>query len=175
MMTDQLAVPTIPVRLPSFPCYAGAATAHVMKHLTERGGAAPVGVRAAVDRLLIDLCDEVRDVDAIADWFTGTVARDPWLGHRFGGRLVALPTAAVLRWVGAGGGVRGAVLATAGEVLHPRQLFAVPHAVAITWEDGFNFVDAHRTVTTPVLPIGLAEAHRRCQARAFLVYYLGEA
>ena len=161
---------------------AGAATAFVLRVLGSSTGAYTPGPHTIVDRVLFELSTEQegRDVGRVARWFAARAAELARLGHRYGARLVAFRTPAILEWVESGKGHRGAVLVTSGEILHPGAGIHAPHAVALTFEPGGRGSGALVGADPwpgmgrlAPLPAQLEDAHRRCLHRAFLLYSYG--
>jgi hypothetical protein len=160
---------------------AGAAAAFVLRRLGRAAGSYVPGRHGIIDRVLRELSteEEGRDVTRVARWFAVRTAELARLGHRCGARLVAFRTPAILDWVAAGKGHRGAVLITSGEVLHPRAGIRAPHALAVTFDSrergsGLVGMDPWPGIgQVAPLPRQLEEAHRRCLHRAFLLYSYG--
>jgi len=162
---------------------AGAATAFLLRRLGALAGGYAPGVQ---DQFLRELSvqSEGGDLARVARWFAGRTSELARLGNRVGARMVAIRTPAILDWVGAGEGHRGAVLATAGDVLHPGAGIQSAHAIAVACEstrrlgflqrDGLVGFDPWPGMgRLSPLPAQLEEAHRRCLHRAFLLYSYG--
>jgi len=164
---------------------AGAATAFVLRKLGKHAGSYAPGCHGIIDRVLFELSreEEGRDVARVARWFATREPELARLGHRYGARLVAFRTPTIFDWVAGGQGHRGAVLVTAGEILHPGAGITSPHAVALTFDpegrrrgrDALIGVDPWPGIgkLTPLPAERLADAHRRCLYRAFLLYSYG--
>jgi hypothetical protein len=181
------AAPTVEMQITRTAC-AGAATAFVMRKLGRSAGAYAPGAAAGpaqiMDRVLYELStdNQGRDLAHVQRWFAIRAAELARLGHRYGARLVAFRTAAILDWVATGHGHRGAVLVTAAEVLHPGAGVTGPHALAVTFDpaarrggrDALIAVDPWPGIGRMAPPPrSLEEAHRRCLNRAFLLYSYG--
>jgi hypothetical protein len=96
----------------------GAATAYLLRRIAYRAGAYAPGIQ---EQLFHEL-DTSRDggsIDKVQRWFAMRSDALAALGYRLQCRRVATPTAAILQWVAAGRGYRGAMLPTAFKTLHP--------------------------------------------------------
>jgi hypothetical protein len=118
---------------------AGAATAYLLRRIAYRAGAYAPGIQEHIFHEL-NTSREGGSIEKVQHWFTTRVSSLHELGYRLQCRRVATPTAAILDWVRAGRGYRGAMLPTAHRKLHPipdttgQQITSetIPHAVGIT-------------------------------------------
>jgi hypothetical protein len=118
---------------------AGAATAYLLRRIAYRAGAYAPGIQEHIFHEL-NTSREGGTIEKVQHWFTGRVSSLHELGYRLQCRRVATPTAAILDWVRAGRGYRGAMLPTTYKKLHPAPGSAgehiveenLPHAVGIT-------------------------------------------
>lgn len=117
----------------------GASTAYLLRRIAYRAGAYAPGIQEGMFHEL-NTSRDGGTIDKVQRWFNGRVGSLHELGYRLQARRVAIPTPALLDWVKAGKGYRGAMLPTdfrrlhpepgaAGEALPPD---AVAHAVGIT-------------------------------------------
>ena len=117
----------------------GAATAYLLRRIAYRAGAYAPGIQEHIFHEL-NTSREGGTIEKVQRWFTGRVSTLHELGYRLQCRRVATPTAAILEWVRAGRGYRGAMLPTSYTKLHPAPGAAgkdvvenmVAHAVGIT-------------------------------------------
>ena len=118
---------------------AGAATAYLLRRIAYRAGAYAPGIQEHIFHEL-NTSSEGGSIEKVQRWFTGRVSSLHELGYRLQCRRVATPTSAILEWVRAGRGYRGAMLPTNYRKLHPVPGTAgdevpddsVQHAVGIT-------------------------------------------
>src|SRR5512144_807770 len=118
---------------------AGAATAYLLRRIAYRAGAYAPGIQEHIFHEL-NTSREGGSIEKVQHWFTGRVSSLHELGYRLQCRRVATPTAAILEWVRAGRGYRGAMLPTSFKRLHPAPGAAgkdvaddaVAHAVGVT-------------------------------------------
>jgi hypothetical protein len=117
---------------------AGAATAYLLRRIAYRAGAYAPGIQEQIFHEL-NTASDGGSIERVQRWFTGRVSSLHELGYRLQCRRVATPTAAILDWVRAGRGYRGAMLPTAFRKLHTTidptmQDIAdsIAHAVGIT-------------------------------------------
>jgi hypothetical protein len=96
----------------------GAATAYLLRRIAYRAGAYAPGIQEFMFHELNTL-REGGNLDKVQRWFTGRMASLHELGYRLQYRRVATPTPAILDWVRAGRGYRGAMLPTNFAKLHP--------------------------------------------------------
>ena len=97
---------------------AGAATAYLLRRIAYRAGAYAPGIQEHIFHEL-NTSTEGGSIEKVQRWFTGRVSSLHELGYRLQCRRVATPTSAILEWVRAGRGYRGAMLPTAYRKLHP--------------------------------------------------------
>ena len=107
----------VPVFHTSTAC-AGAATAYILRRIAYRAGAYAPGIQEAMFHEL-NTSREGGGIDKVQRWFGGRVSTLHELGYRLQSRRVATPTPALLDWVRAGRGYRGALLPTSFKRLHP--------------------------------------------------------
>jgi hypothetical protein len=119
---------------------AGAATAYLLRRIAYRAGAYAPGIQEIVFHEL-NTSREGGNIEKVQRWFAGRVSSLHELGYRLQCRRVATPTAAILDWVKAGRGYRGAMLPTNFRKIHPQPGAAgtddkadenVAHAVGVT-------------------------------------------
>ena len=117
----------------------GAATAYLLRRIAYRAGAYAPGIQEFMFQEL-NAAREGGTLDKVQRWFATRVSMLHQLGYRLQCRRVATPTPAILDWVKAGKGYRGAMLPTNFKKLHPipgsagKECLddAVAHAVGIT-------------------------------------------
>lgn len=117
----------------------GAATAYLLRRIAYRAGAYAPGIQEFMFHEL-NTSREGGTLEKVQRWFATRVSSLHELGYRLQCRRVATPTAAILDWVKAGRGYRGAMLPTNYKKLHPipgsagKDVLddAVAHAVGIT-------------------------------------------
>jgi hypothetical protein len=120
---------------------AGAATAYLLRRIAYRAGAYAPGIQEIVFHEL-NTSREGGSIEKVQRWFTSRVTSLHELGYRLQCRRVATPTAAILDWVKAGRGYRGAMLPTNFKKIHPQAGAAgmeggpheesIAHAVGVT-------------------------------------------
>lgn len=118
---------------------AGAATAYLLRRIAYRAGAYAPGIQESMFHEL-NTSREGGSIEKVHHWFNGRVSSLHELGYRLQCRRVATPTSALVEWVKAGKGYRGAMLPTEYRRLHPEPGTAgadvvgdmLPHAVGIT-------------------------------------------
>ena len=119
---------------------AGAATAYLLRRIAYRAGAYAPGIQEIVFHEL-NTSREGGNIEKVQRWFAGRVSSLHELGYRLQCRRVATPTAAILDWVKAGRGYRGAMLPTNFRKIHPQPGAggvgdkadeSVAHAVGVT-------------------------------------------
>ena len=127
----------VPVFHTSTSC-AGAATAYLLRRIAYRAGAYAPGIQEIVFHELNTQRDG-GSIDKVQRWFTGRVSSLHEIGYRLQCRRVSTPTTAIVEWVKAGRGYRGAMLPTAYKKIHPQPGAAgempddfIQHAVGIT-------------------------------------------
>lgn len=116
----------------------GAATAYLLRRIAYRAGAYAPGIQEQIFHEL-NTSREGGSIEKVQHWFTGRVSSLHELGYRLQCRRVATPTSAILEWVRAGRGYRGAMLPASWRKLHPAATADltllddnVPYAVGIT-------------------------------------------
>ena len=110
----------------------GAASAYLLRRIAYRAGAYAPGIQEELFHELATARDG-GTLDKVQRWFDGRVSALHALGYRLQCRRLAMPTAAVLDWVKAGRGYRGAMLPTTFEKLHPEiAADQVAHAVGLS-------------------------------------------
>lgn len=111
---------------------AGAVTAHLLRRIAYRAGAYAPGIQEQLFHELNTAADG-SSIESVQAWFGARGKKLAQLGYRLQSRRVALPTPALLEWVHAGKGYRGAMLPTNFKRLHPTPGGrSVDHAVGIT-------------------------------------------
>jgi len=98
----------------------GAATAYLLRRIAYRAGAYAPGIQEFMFHEL-NTTREGGSIEKVQRWFSGRVTALHELGYRLQCRRVATPTPAILEWVKAGRGYRGAMLPTTFRKLHPIQ------------------------------------------------------
>jgi hypothetical protein len=117
----------------------GAATAYLLRRIAYRAGAYAPGIQESMFHEL-NTSREGGTIEKVQHWFNGRSSSLHELGYRLQCRRVATPTSAVLDWVKAGKGYRGAMLPTEFKRLHPEVGAAgqdvsgesIAHAVGVT-------------------------------------------
>jgi hypothetical protein len=117
----------------------GAATAYILRRIAYRAGAYAPGIQEQIFHEL-NTSREGGSIEKVQRWFNERVSSLHALGYRLQCRRVSTPTPAILDWVRAGKGYRGAMLPTNFKKLHPLPGSAgqdvvdegVVHAVGIT-------------------------------------------
>jgi hypothetical protein len=117
----------------------GAATAYLLRRIAYRAGAYAPGIQEGLFHEL-NTSRQGGSIEKVQRWFDGRVSMLHELGYRLQCRRVATPTGAILDWVRAGRGYRGALIPTSYKKLHPlpgtagKDVLddAVAHAVGIT-------------------------------------------
>jgi hypothetical protein len=128
----------VPVFHTSNAC-CGAVTAYMLRRIAYRAGAYAPGIQEHMFHEL-NTSREGGAIEKVHRWFNGRVSSLHQLGYRLQCRRVALQTPALLDWVKAGKGYRGAMIPTDYPVLHPEPGAigqdshgnAVAHAVGVT-------------------------------------------
>ncbi len=171
---------------------AGAATAYLLRRIAYRAGAYAPGIQEQIFHEL-NTSREGGSIEKVQHWFTGRVSMLHELGYRLQCRRVTTPTPAILDWVRAGRGYRGAMLPTAYRKIHPVPGTAgenlpddaVPHAVGITIDRLDTSGDEDLVMIDPwpgvkgdakdrdKVPAGLELAHKACNFHALVYYWVG--
>jgi len=171
---------------------AGAATAYLLRRIAYRAGAYAPGIQEHIFHEL-NTSREGGSIEKVQHWFTARVSSLHELGYRLQCRRVATPTPAILDWVRAGRGYRGAMLPTNYRKLHPvteTTVLDTPdenigHAVGITIDrlnpkadEDLVMIDPWPGVTIPgsdrVKVSGALEgAHRDKNFHALVYYWTG--
>ena len=168
----------------------GAATAYLLRRIAYRAGAYAPGIQEQIFHEL-NTSREGGSIEKVQHWFTGRVSSLHELGYRLQCRRVATPTSAILEWVRAGRGYRGAMLPTSWRKLHPaaddETLLDdnVPYAVGITIDRLDPKADEELVVIDPWpgIPGGghdrgkvspaLEAAHKDKNFHALVYYWVG--
>jgi hypothetical protein len=169
---------------------AGAVTAFLLRRIAYRAGAYAPGIQEHLFHEL-NTSSEGGSIDKVHRWFTGNVAMLHQLGYRLQCRRVTTPTPAILDWVRAGRGHRGAMLPTNYQRLHkPGSAGAdiaddgVAHAVGITIDRLDAKADEDLVMIDPwpgmkgdlergKVPPAIGEAHRDRNFHALVYYWAG--
>jgi hypothetical protein len=171
---------------------AGAATAYLLRRIAYRAGAYAPGIQEQIFHEL-NTSREGGSIEKVQHWFTRRVSSLHELGYRLQCRRVATPTTALLDWVRAGRGYRGAMLPTTYRRLHPvagaagTQFAAdmVPHAVGLTIDRLDTKADEDLVMIDPWpgvqgdgqdranVPAALELAHRDKSFQALVYYWAG--
>lgn len=128
----------VPVFHTSNAC-CGAVTAYLLRRIAYRAGAYAPGIQEHMFHEL-NTSREGGTIEKVQRWFAGRASSLHQLGYRLQCRRVALQTSALVDWVKAGKGYRGAMLPTEFAKLHPEpgasgvdaRGEAVQHAVGLT-------------------------------------------
>ena len=170
----------------------GAATAYLLRRIAYRAGAYAPGIQENMFHEL-NTSREGGTIEKVQRWFTGRVSTLHELGYRLQCRRVATPTAAILDWVRAGRGYRGAMLPTSYKKLHPTPGAAgkdvvedlVVHAVGITIDRLDNTADEELVMIDPwpgvkggakdrdKVPASIEAAHKDKQFHALVYFWAG--
>jgi len=171
---------------------AGAATAYLLRRIAYRAGAYAPGIQEQIFHEL-NTSREGGSIEKVQNWFNRRVSSLHELGYRLQCRRVATPTTAILDWVRAGRGYRGAMMPTTYRKLHPAtgaagtQLTdeAIPHAVGITIDRLDARADEDLVMIDPWpgvqgdgrdrarVPAALEAAHRDKQFHALVYFWAG--
>lgn len=161
----------------------GAATAYLLRRIAYRAGAYAPGIQEQIFHEL-NTSREGASIERVHHWFTGRVSSLHELGYRLQCRRVATPTAAILDWVRAGRGYRGAMLPTTYKKLHPQDEEIQGHAVGITIDRLDAKTDEDLVVIDPwpgvrgdkdrgKVPAALESAHKDKSFHALVYYWTG--
>ena len=171
---------------------AGAATAYLLRRIAYRAGAYAPGIQEQIFHEL-NTSREGGSIEKVQRWFNGRVSSLHELGYRLQCRRVATPTPAILEWVRAGRGYRGAMLPTTYRKLHPQPGTAgkdvaddtVPHAVGITIDRLEAKADEELVMIDPwpgvkgeahdkgKVPAALEAAHKEKNFHALVYFWAG--
>jgi hypothetical protein len=179
----------VPVFHTSSAC-AGAVTAFLLRRIAYRAGAYAPGIQEHIFHEL-NTSREGGSIDKVHRWFNATVSMLHQLGYRLQCRRVATPTPAILDWVRAGRGHRGAMLPANYKKLHkPGAAGADIHddvpafAVGITVDRLDPKADEDLVMIDPwpgfqgdpergKVPPQLGEAHRDRNFHSLVYYWTG--
>ncbi len=169
----------------------GASTAYLLRRIAYRAGAYAPGIHEHIFHEL-NVAREGGSLEKVQGWFTKRVTTLHELGYRLQCRRVTMQTAALLDWVRAGRGYRGAMLPTAYKKLHPQPGAAgddvlddvSAHAVGITIDRLVASADEDLLMIDPwpgikgdhdraALPMALEGAHRERNYHALIYYWVG--
>ena len=169
----------------------GAATAYLLRRIAYRAGAYAPGIQEHIFHEL-NTAREGATLERVQNWFTARVSSLHELGYRLQCRRVATPTSAILDWVRAGRGYRGAMLPTRYSRLHVPGAAGVvdtdanlPHAVGITidrldaqGEEDLVMIDPWPGVMggakdRSAIPAALESAHKDMSFQALVYYWVG--
>ena len=169
----------------------GAATAYLLRRIAYRAGAYAPGIQEFMFHEL-NTSREGGTLEKVQRWFSMRVSSLHELGYRLQCRRVATPTSAILEWVRAGRGYRGAMLPTNYKKIHSvpgsagKDVLddAVAHAVGITidrldtkGDEDLVMIDPWPGVNgakdrAPV-PALIESAHRDRNFHALVYYWVG--
>ncbi len=171
----------------------GAVTAYLLRRIAYAAGAYAPGIQEHMFHEL-NTSREGGSIEKVHRWFGGRVSSLHELGYRLQCRRVALQTPALLEWVKAGKGYRGAMLPTDFSRIHPEPGAAgkdvlgdtVAHAVGITIDrldpkdktedlvmiDPWPGVVGDAKDRGPVHP-GVELAHKARNFHALVYYWVG--
>jgi hypothetical protein len=96
----------------------GAVSAYLLRRIAYRAGAFAPGIQEGMF-FELNTSREGGSIEKVQHWFNGRVSSLHDLGYRLQCRRVATPTAALVEWVKAGKGYRGAMLPADYRRLHP--------------------------------------------------------
>jgi hypothetical protein len=169
----------------------GAATAYLLRRIAYRAGAYAPGIQEGMFHEL-NTSREGGTIEKVQRWFNGRVGSLHELGYRLQCRRVATPTSALLEWVKAGKGYRGAMLPTEFRRLHPEPGAAgqdvlgdaVSHAVGLTIDRLDTKADEDLVMIDPWpglagakdrgrVHAALEQAHRARNFHALVYYWVG--
>ena len=180
----------VPIFHTSSAC-CGAATAYLLRRIAYRAGAYAPGIQEWMFHEL-NTSREGGSIEKVQHWFGGRVTSLHELGYRLQCRRVAVPTSALLDWVRAGKGYRGAMLPTDFSKLHPEPGAAgadirgdgVAHAVGLTVDRLDPKADEDLVMIDPwpgmkgatdrrKVPASLEAAHRARGLHALVYFWVG--
>ena len=169
---------------------AGAVTAYVLRRIAYRAGAYAPGIQEHVFHEL-NTSREGGSIEKVQRWFTVNHTMLHQLGYRLQSRRVTTPTPAILDWVRAGRGYRGAMLPTNYSKLHKPGSAGndisndgVAHAVGITIDRLDPKTDEDLVMIDPwpgmkgdpergKIPPAIELAHRDRNFHALVYYWAG--
>lgn len=130
----------VPVFHTSNAC-CGSATAYLLRRIAYAAGAYAPGIQEQMFHEL-NTSQHGGTIEKVQRWFAGRVGNLHELGYRLLCRRVALQTPALVEWVKAGKGYRGAMLPTEYKQIHPEPGASgqdnsggtVAHAVGLTMD-----------------------------------------
>lgn len=185
---------TVPV-FHTFNACPGAVTAYLLRRIAYVAGAYAPGIQEHVFHEL-NTSQHGGTIEKVQRWFGARVALMHQLGYRLQSRRVALPTPALMDWVKAGKGYRGAMLVTDYPKIHPEPGASgedvlgdmVAHAVGLTMERPEDKKAAEELVMIDPWPgvvggakdhgpvsAALEAAHRSRQFHALVYFWVGWA
>ena len=170
----------------------GAATAYLLRRIAYRAGAYAPGIQEHIFHEL-HTSSEGSTIERVQRWFAVRVTSLHELGYRLQCRRVATPTTAILEWVRAGRGYRGAMLPTSYKRLHPAPGSAgkdvvddsVAHAVGVTIDRLDSTADEDLVMIDPwpgvlggardrgAVSAAIEAAHRDRNFHALVYYWVG--
>lgn len=170
----------------------GASTAYLLRRIAYRAGAYAPGIQESMFHEL-NTSREGGSIEKVHHWFNGRVSSLHQLGYRLQCRRVATPTSALLEWVRAGKGYRGAMLPTDFNRLHPEPGSAgldappdaVAHAIGLTIDRLDAKGDEDLVMIDPwpgmrggakdraKVPAALESAHRARGSHALVYFWVG--
>lgn len=96
----------------------GAVTAHLLRRIAYRAGAYAPGIQEQMFHEL-NTASDGGTLESVQNWFVQRSKKLAQLGYRLQCKRASVPTPALLDWVKAGKGYRGAMLRTNFKRLHP--------------------------------------------------------
>jgi hypothetical protein len=169
----------------------GAATAYLLRRIAYRAGAYAPGIQEQIFHEL-NTSREGGTIEKVQHWFSGRVSSLHELGYRLQCRRVATPTSALLDWVKAGKGYRGAMLPTDYNSIHPEPGAAgedvhgdtIAHAVGLTVDRLDAKADEELVMIDPwpgfkgakdrgAVPRNIELAHRARNFHALVYFWVG--
>ena len=169
----------------------GAATAYLLRRIAYRAGAYAPGIQEIIFHEL-NTDREGGSLERVQRWFGSRVTNLHELGYRLMCRRVATPTPAIVEWVRAGKGYRGAMMPTSFKKLHPaagasgKDIAAdgINHAVGLTIDRINSTSDEELVMIDPwpgfdgahdkaKVPATLESAHKDKNFHALVYYWVG--
>ena len=169
----------------------GAATAYLLRRIAYRAGAYAPGIQEIIFHEL-NTDREGGSLERVQRWFGSRVTNLHELGYRLLCRRVATPTPAIVEWVRAGKGYRGAMMPTSFKKLHPaagasgKDIAAdgINHAVGLTIDRIAPTSDEELVMIDPwpgfdgahdkaKVPATLESAHKDKNFHALVYYWVG--